>query len=276
LNLFPIGEERARPLLYNCIPCRIPHCKRGPRSCIIWLTKWQISFTIILWCLTWGVFVTSHLPNDKCASQLPWVTNTPHVKHHRIIAKRFCPFVSQMILYLGPLLQCIHSILHMHRYLMSRLSLQVFYLWHHVLSTAPPFILWWSNLEILFAFLYRSSPFIGGLRCQAIQTEHDPYTAERTQKAVYIVRCLCTHVMRLAYFFFVLKLGAKHGENEYLCLAPTLLCIKRHEQFHVITGNVRRFPTYDEQFHEIMQLFTLSSYVLRYCMKILISLVTVT
>jgi hypothetical protein len=56
---------------------------------------------------------------------------------------------------------------------MSRLSLQVFYLWLHV-----------------FAPLHRSSPFIGGLRCQAIQTEHGPYIAERTQKAVYIVRCL--------------------------------------------------------------------------------------
>jgi hypothetical protein len=54
----------------------------------------------------------------------------------------------------------------------------------YVLSTAPPFILWWSNLEILFAPLYRSSPFIGGLLCQAIQTEHGPYRAERTQKAV--------------------------------------------------------------------------------------------
>jgi hypothetical protein len=58
----------------------------------------------------------------------------------------------------------------------------------HVLSTAPPFILWWSNLEILFAPLHRSSPFIGGLRCQAIQMEHGPYIAERTQKAVYILR----------------------------------------------------------------------------------------
>jgi hypothetical protein len=38
-----------------------------------------------------------------------------------------------------------------HRCLRSRLSLQVFYLWRPVLSTAPPFILWWSNLEILFA-----------------------------------------------------------------------------------------------------------------------------
>jgi hypothetical protein len=59
-----------------------------------------------------------------------------------------------------------------HRYLMIRLSLQVFYLWRHVSSTAPPFILWWSNLEILFGPLHRSSLFIGELRCQAIQMEH--------------------------------------------------------------------------------------------------------
>jgi hypothetical protein len=52
-----------------------------------------------------------------------------------------------------------------HRYLLSRLSLQVFYQWRHVLSTATPFILWWSNLEILFAPHHRSSSFIGGLRC---------------------------------------------------------------------------------------------------------------
>jgi hypothetical protein len=34
--------------------------------------------------------------------------------------------------------------------------------------------------------LHRSSPFIGGPRFQAIQTEHGPYIAERTQKAVYL------------------------------------------------------------------------------------------
>jgi hypothetical protein len=78
-----------------------------------------------------------------------------------------------------------------HRYLMSRLSLQVFYLWRNVLSTAPPFILWWSNLEILFALLHWSSHFTGGLRCQAIQTEHGPVYSRKNQKAVYIVRCLC-------------------------------------------------------------------------------------
>jgi hypothetical protein len=38
--------------------------------------------------------------------------------------------------------------------------------------------------------LHRSSTFIGGLRCQAIQTERVPCIAERTQKAVYIVICL--------------------------------------------------------------------------------------
>jgi hypothetical protein len=42
---------------------------------------------------------------------------------------------------------------------------------------------WWSILEILFGPLHRSSPFIGELRCQAIQTEHGPYIAERTQKS---------------------------------------------------------------------------------------------
>jgi hypothetical protein len=73
---------------------------------------------------------------------------------------------------------------------MTRLSLQVVYLWRHVSSTALPFILWWSNLEILFGPLQSNSPFIGKLRCQAIQMEHGPYIAERTQNVVYIVRCL--------------------------------------------------------------------------------------
>jgi hypothetical protein len=41
--------------------------------------------------------------------------------------------------------------------------------------------------------LHRSSPFTPWLRCQAIQTEHGPYMTERTQKAVYIVRCLYGH-----------------------------------------------------------------------------------
>jgi hypothetical protein len=86
-----------------------------------------------------------------------------------------------------------------HRYLMSRLSLQGFYLWRHVLSTAP-FILWWSNFEILFGPLHRSSPFIRELRCQAIQTEHGPYAAERTQKAVYILKCLCMVLAEASFY----------------------------------------------------------------------------
>jgi hypothetical protein len=98
---------------------------------------------------------------------------------------------------------------------MSRLNLQVFYLWRHVLSTAPPFILWGSNLEILFAPLHRSSPFIGGLRCQAIQMEHVLYIAERTQKAVYIVRCLwCSTVNR--------TLNAPWSENFHVVKNPQL------------------------------------------------------
>jgi hypothetical protein len=74
---------------------------------------------------------------------------------------------------------------------MSRLSLQVFYLWRHVLSTAIYNMVAKYRNTVLFAPLHRSSLFIGGLRCQAIQTEHGPYIVERTHKAVYIVRCLC-------------------------------------------------------------------------------------
>jgi hypothetical protein len=78
-----------------------------------------------------------------------------------------------------------------HRYLMTRLSLQVVYLWDHVSSTAPPFILWWSNLELLFGPLHRSSPFIGELHALSSNSNGTrSYIAERTQNAVYIVRCL--------------------------------------------------------------------------------------
>jgi hypothetical protein len=43
------------------------------------------------------------------------------------------------------------------------------------------------RIPVLFGPLRRSSPFIGELLCQAIQMEHGPYIAERTQNAVYIV-----------------------------------------------------------------------------------------
>jgi hypothetical protein len=105
----------------------------------------------------------------------------------------------------------VYSVCMTHRYLLSRLSLKVVYLWRHVSSTAPPFILWWSNLEILIGSLHRSSPFIGELRCQAIQTEHGPYIAERTQKSsiLYIVRCLwydptvLTNTVSYWYIFYI-------------------------------------------------------------------------
>jgi hypothetical protein len=63
-------------------------------------------------------------------------------------------------------------------------------------------------LELLFAPLHRSSPSIGGLRYQAIQTEHGPYKTERTQKAVYIVKCLWEHPTK-----FVLPPAEKETGN---------------------------------------------------------------
>jgi hypothetical protein len=59
-----------------------------------------------------------------------------------------------------------------HRYLMDRLPIHGFYLWRHILSTAPPFIFWWWKFEILFEPLPRSSPFIGGQCLQPIQMGH--------------------------------------------------------------------------------------------------------
>jgi hypothetical protein len=62
-----------------------------------------------------------------------------------------------------------------------------------------------------------SSPFIRELRCQAIQMEHGPYIAERTQKAVYIKICLCMHVM-FTYVFVLFWYPLKRmGANNYFC-----------------------------------------------------------
>jgi hypothetical protein len=112
-----------------------------------------------------------------------------------------------------------------HRYLMSRLSLQVVYLWRHVMSIAPPSTLWWSNLEILFSPLHRSSPFIGGLRCQAIQTEQCPYIAERTHKAVSIVRCQCYQLVQNQIAFQKVGLSAlnRSGFNKVFAKKKTKL-----------------------------------------------------
>jgi hypothetical protein len=77
-----------------------------------------------------------------------------------------------------------------HRYLITRLSLKVVYLWRHVSSTAPPFILWWWYLETLFA---PPQPQLSLHRRAALSSDSNgtrSYIAERTQSAVYIVRCL--------------------------------------------------------------------------------------
>jgi hypothetical protein len=66
---------------------------------------------------------------------------------------------------------------------MTRLILQVVYLWRYVSSTAPPFILWWPNFEILLGPLHRSSPFIGELRCQALQMVL--YSRENPKRSLY-------------------------------------------------------------------------------------------
>jgi hypothetical protein len=94
------------------------------------------------------------------------------------------------------------------------MSLQVFYLWRYVSSTAPPFILWWPNLEILFDPLHRSSPFIGELRCQAIKMEHGSYIADRAQKAVYIVRCLWS-----VHMFPTYTCSNPNDEKKKFCLS---------------------------------------------------------
>jgi hypothetical protein len=51
-------------------------------------------------------------------------------------------------------------------------TLCCFYLWRHVLWTAPPFILWWWKFEVLFDPLRRSSSFIGGQRWQPGHSLH--------------------------------------------------------------------------------------------------------
>jgi hypothetical protein len=67
--------------------------------------------------------------------------------------------------------------------------------------SAPPFILWWSNLEILFAPPpARSSPFIGkGMRCQAIQMEHGSYIRENTKCSLYCEMSVIKTVLEIIW-----------------------------------------------------------------------------
>jgi hypothetical protein len=56
---------------------------------------------------------------------------------------------------------------------------------------------------------------------QAIQTEHGPYIVERTQKAVYIMRCLCANVIELTsdhiYKFNMYNWRFKPVSGEIFC-----------------------------------------------------------
>jgi hypothetical protein len=52
--------------------------------------------------------------------------------------------------------------------------------------------------------LHRSSPFIGGLRCQAIQTEHGPYIAETRKNPKSSTYCLMS--MRKTHSLYALVL----------------------------------------------------------------------
>jgi hypothetical protein len=90
-----------------------------------------------------------------------------------------------------------------HRYLMSWLSLQVVYLWRHVSSTAPPFILWWTNFEILFGPLHRSSPFIGeGCAVKQFKwnTVRIKHREPKTQSILWDVCAYSRHVLRWLFF----------------------------------------------------------------------------
>jgi hypothetical protein len=55
---------------------------------------------------------------------------------------------------------------------LSRPPPRPFYLWFHIQKTAPSFILWWPETEILFDPLRHSSPFIGLQRFKPIQMGH--------------------------------------------------------------------------------------------------------
>jgi hypothetical protein len=55
-----------------------------------------------------------------------------------------------------------------------------------IVDSAATYILWWSNLEILFGPLHRSSPFIGELRCQASNSSgtRSVYSRENPKRSI--------------------------------------------------------------------------------------------
>jgi hypothetical protein len=83
----------------------------------------------------------------------------------------------------------------------------------------------WQKLEILFVPLHRSFDFTGGLRCRPFLKEHSPYTAGRTRKAVYNVKCLCyatlskqleTYSSKLYLSFLYYLIDAKGRGKKFL------------------------------------------------------------
>jgi hypothetical protein len=94
-----------------------------------------------------------------------------------------------------------------HRYLMTRLSLKIVYLWRHVSSTAPPFILWWWNLEIL----YLPPSTVKLFKWNTLLYSKDP---KRTQSAVYIVRCLWCILLFLLTFLSYSNINSMNYSEE--------------------------------------------------------------
>jgi hypothetical protein len=169
-----ISENKGRSVLFLRVYDNQPnsakesHCE-VPYHCTVLCTVYNIrydftmlSLLIYFPCYTWSIIRIS-----KCNTNFVVHLNLNGVDWKNTVSGWiFRSFDAFSTVYCTVLMYCNH------RYLIPRLRLKVVYLWRHVSSTAPPFILWWWNLEILFAPLNRSSPFIGELRCKAIQMEH--------------------------------------------------------------------------------------------------------
>jgi hypothetical protein len=115
----------------------------------------------------------------------------------------------------------------------------VFYLWSHVLSTAPTFILWWWHLEILFAPLHRSSPFIEGKQFKR-NTVRILYSRKNPKSSpLYIVRWLCnvrTNTVDCYLDYggceWIFNLGRELVRIHLLNVSYTVYCT--HSQFTLI------------------------------------------
>jgi hypothetical protein len=124
---------------------------------------------------------------------------------------------------------------------MTRLSIKVVYLWRHVSYTAPPFILWWWNLDICTTC--PPQPQLSLHRRAALSSYSNrtrSYIAERTQSAVYIVRCLCSvpspppltchwhgiQGLKLSPLFWGIEIFNRNNEEAMHCHTAACLKIK--------------------------------------------------